>query len=138
MRLKQDVEKKRPELINRKDLVFHHDNARPHTSLTTQQILREFGWKVLMHPLYSLDLASSDFHLIRSLQNSLSSVRLTSREEAHRSIIRAIAHARPAGGGRRPTGINRSPPNNRLSRRKIYGAVGQRADPPAPINLSTK
>ncbi|GBP57350.1 Mariner Mos1 transposase [Eumeta japonica] len=43
MRLKQEVERKRPEVINRKDVVFHHDNARPHTSLATQQILRECG-----------------------------------------------------------------------------------------------
>ncbi|GBP11699.1 Histone-lysine N-methyltransferase SETMAR [Eumeta japonica] len=36
----QQVEKKLRELINRKGGVFHHDNARPHTSLATQQILR--------------------------------------------------------------------------------------------------
>ncbi|GBP59465.1 Histone-lysine N-methyltransferase SETMAR [Eumeta japonica] len=42
MRLKQEVEKIRSELIKIKGVVFHHDNARPHTSLATQQILR--GW----------------------------------------------------------------------------------------------
>ncbi|GBO99810.1 hypothetical protein EVAR_74217_1 [Eumeta japonica] len=36
MRLKQNVEKKRPELINRKGVGFHHDNARPHTHLATR------------------------------------------------------------------------------------------------------
>ncbi|KAJ0179748.1 hypothetical protein K1T71_004339 [Dendrolimus kikuchii] len=45
MRLNQKVERKRPELINRRGVVFHHDNARPHTSLATQQKLREFGWE---------------------------------------------------------------------------------------------
>ncbi|KAL0852079.1 hypothetical protein ABMA28_000324 [Loxostege sticticalis] len=40
MRLKQEVERKRPELINRRGVVFHNDNARPHTSLATQQKLR--------------------------------------------------------------------------------------------------
>ncbi|KAJ0172890.1 hypothetical protein K1T71_011066 [Dendrolimus kikuchii] len=53
MRLKQKVERKRPELINRRGVVFHHDNARPHTSLATQQQLRQSGWEVLMHPPYS-------------------------------------------------------------------------------------
>ncbi|GBP87066.1 Aldo-keto reductase AKR2E4 [Eumeta japonica] len=42
MRFKQEAEKKRPEAINRKGVVFHHDNARPNTSLTTQQIFREW------------------------------------------------------------------------------------------------
>ncbi|KAG5316799.1 SETMR methyltransferase, partial [Acromyrmex insinuator] len=61
---------KTTELINRKDVVFHHDNVRPHTSLMTRQKLREFGWEVLMHPPYSPNLAPSDYHLFRSLQNS--------------------------------------------------------------------
>ncbi|GBP31732.1 Histone-lysine N-methyltransferase SETMAR [Eumeta japonica] len=42
MRIKQEVEKKWPERINRKGVVFHYDNARPHISLATQQILKEF------------------------------------------------------------------------------------------------
>ncbi|KAJ0184087.1 hypothetical protein K1T71_000510 [Dendrolimus kikuchii] len=86
MRLKQKVERKRPELINRRGVVFHHDNARPHTSLVTQQKSREFGWEVLMHPSYSPDLAPSDFHLFRSLQNFLGSVRLTSREDCQNHL----------------------------------------------------
>ncbi|GBP69315.1 Mariner Mos1 transposase [Eumeta japonica] len=43
MTLKQEVEKKRPELINRKGVVFQHDNARSHTSLAIRQILRKFA-----------------------------------------------------------------------------------------------
>ncbi|GBP18720.1 Histone-lysine N-methyltransferase SETMAR [Eumeta japonica] len=43
MRLKQEVEKKSPELINRNAVVVHHDNARPHTYLAAQQILKEFA-----------------------------------------------------------------------------------------------
>ena len=48
-RLQEAIKEKRPELINRKGVVFHHD-ARPHTSLMTRQKLRELGWEVLMHP----------------------------------------------------------------------------------------
>ncbi|GBP38801.1 Histone-lysine N-methyltransferase SETMAR [Eumeta japonica] len=50
MRLKQEIKKKWPEFINRKNMVFHDDNARRHKCLTTQQILREFDWEALMHP----------------------------------------------------------------------------------------
>ncbi|KAG5338236.1 SETMR methyltransferase, partial [Acromyrmex charruanus] len=65
------IEKKRPELINRRDVVFHHDNARPHISLITRQKLREPGWE---------PIAFSDYHLFRSLQNSLNGVKLASKE----------------------------------------------------------
>ncbi|GBP23906.1 Histone-lysine N-methyltransferase SETMAR [Eumeta japonica] len=50
MRFEQEVEQKRLKLINKKGMIFHHDNARPHISLATRQILREFGWEVLIHP----------------------------------------------------------------------------------------
>jgi len=68
-RLKQAIERKRPELINRRGVVFHHDNARPHISLMTRQKLRELGWEVLMHP-YSPDIALSDYHLFLSAELS--------------------------------------------------------------------
>ena len=58
-RLQQAIERKRPELINRRDIVFHHDNARLHTSLMTRQKLRELGWEILMHLPYSPDIAPS-------------------------------------------------------------------------------
>ena len=37
----------------------------------TRQKLLQLGWEVLIHPPYSPDIAPSDFHLFRSLQNSL-------------------------------------------------------------------
>ena len=36
-KLSDAVEEKRPELANRKGVVFQHDNAKPHTSLVTRQ-----------------------------------------------------------------------------------------------------
>ena len=66
--LKTAIEQKRPEIANRKGVVFHQDNAL--MSLITRQKLLELGWDVLSHPPYSPDLALS-FHLFRSLQNSL-------------------------------------------------------------------
>ncbi|XP_043493637.1 histone-lysine N-methyltransferase SETMAR-like [Polistes fuscatus] len=39
---KTAIEQKRSEIANWKGVVFHHDNARPHVSLRTQQKLLEF------------------------------------------------------------------------------------------------
>jgi len=69
-RLKAAIDEKRPELANRKDVVFHQD-ARSHVTLHTRQKLVQLGWDVLSHPPYSSDLEPSDYHLFRSLQNSL-------------------------------------------------------------------
>ena len=69
-KLNAAVKEKRPELVNRKGVIFHYDNATPHTSLTTRQKLLKLSWKVMLHLAYSADLAPSDYYLSRSLQNS--------------------------------------------------------------------
>ena len=70
-KLNAAVKEKRPELVNRKNVIYHHDNAIPHTSLATRQKLLRFGWEVMLHPPYNPDLAPSDYYLFRFLQNSL-------------------------------------------------------------------
>lgn len=80
-RLKNSIAQKRPELANRRGVVFQQDNARPHTSLETCQHLQKFYWDVLPHPAYSPDLAPSDYHLFRSIQNSLKGVHFRQDDE---------------------------------------------------------
>ena len=87
MRLKQAIKKKRPELINKKGVVFHHDNARPHISLVTRQKLRELGSEVLMHPPYIPDHAPSDYHLFRPLKNFLNGVKLSLKEACENHLV---------------------------------------------------
>ena len=70
-RLKLAIDQKRPALANRRGVVFHHDNARPHTARITKQKLEEFGWELLPQPPYSPDIAPSDYHLFRSMQHYL-------------------------------------------------------------------
>jgi len=48
--------------------------------LQTLQKLLEFNWDVLPHPPYSPDIAPSDYHLFRSLQNSLNGLNFASLE----------------------------------------------------------
>ena len=69
MKLDKEMKEKRPELVTRKGVIVHQDNARPHTSLVTRKKLLELGWEVMLHPPYSPDLAPSDYHLFRSLKN---------------------------------------------------------------------
>uniref|UniRef100_D3TLF6 Mariner transposase n=1 Tax=Glossina morsitans morsitans TaxID=37546 RepID=D3TLF6_GLOMM len=87
-RLYLAIQKKRPELVSSKVIAYQADNSRPpHTSLTTRQKLREFGWEVLMHPPYSPDLAPSDYHLFWSLQNSLIDAKLISKEACENHVL---------------------------------------------------
>lgn len=90
-KLNDSLKQKRPELINRKGVVFHQDNARPHTSLLTRQKLLQLGWNILPHPPYSPDLAPSDYYLFRSLQNFLDGKTFTSNEEVKNHLDQFFA-----------------------------------------------
>ena len=84
--VKAALDEKRQELVNRKCIIFHQDNARPHVSLMTRQKLLQLGWEVLIHPPYSPAIAPSDFHLFRSLQNSLNGKTFNSLEDCKRHV----------------------------------------------------
>lgn len=86
-RLKAAIEEKRPELANRKGVLFHQDNARPHVSLKTRQKLLSFRWEVLPHPPYSPDIAPSDFHLFRSLENFLQGKSYSSEDDVKTDLL---------------------------------------------------
>ena len=66
IKLDKEIKEKRPELATCKGIIFHLDNARPHTSLVTHKKLLELGWEVMPYLPYSPDLASSDYHLFCS------------------------------------------------------------------------
>ncbi|GFV36428.1 transposase [Trichonephila clavipes] len=59
-KLNDALQQKRSELINRKGVVFHHDNAKPHTSFVTRQKLLHLEWNTMPHPPYSPDLGPYD------------------------------------------------------------------------------
>ena len=85
------IKRKRPELVNRKGVVFHHGNARPHTSLVTRQKFLQLRWDVLPPPQYSPDFALSDYYLFRTRQNSLNGINVDSIEGIKNHLLRIFA-----------------------------------------------
>ena len=62
--------RKRPALFHCKGTILQQDNTRPHTARMTQDQIQVLGWEKPPHPSYSPDIAPSDFHLFRSLNNN--------------------------------------------------------------------
>ena len=67
-RLADVIQEKRPTRLH--ELILLHDNAHQHSANLTKITIHELGWEVISHPLYSPDLAPSDFHLFRSLSKN--------------------------------------------------------------------
>ena len=89
--LKAALDEKCPELVNRKCIIYHQDNARLPVSLMTRQKLLQLGWEVLIHPPYSPDIAPSGFHRFWSLQNSLNGKNFNSLEDCKRHLKQFFA-----------------------------------------------
>jgi [histone H3]-lysine36 N-dimethyltransferase SETMAR len=68
-RVHESLLKSRPALPNRWKVLLLHDNTRPHVVKKTQMKLMELDWEVLPHPPYSPDIAPSDYHLFRAMDN---------------------------------------------------------------------
>ena len=61
-RLSRVLREKRPEYEQRHDkVILLHDNARPHIAKVVKKYLETLKWDVLPHPLYSPDIAPSDY-----------------------------------------------------------------------------
>lgn len=85
-RLRDNLLKVRPHLLNRKGIVLQQDNAKPHTAKMTREKLKDFEWDVLPHPSYSPDIAPSDFHLFQSLQHFLADREFKDRDDVNMAI----------------------------------------------------
>ncbi|UYV65740.1 ALG2, partial [Cordylochernes scorpioides] len=83
MRLSRALKIKRPLYAKRHDkVIYQHDNARPHVAKVVKETLEVLQWDVLPHPLYSPDIAPSDYHMFRSMTHGLAEQHFTSYEVA--------------------------------------------------------
>ena len=67
-------------------VLLQYDNARPHTSLKTHEVISSFGGEKISHPPYLPDLASSDFHLFGPFKESLRRQHFSSDEEVKTAV----------------------------------------------------
>ena len=75
--------------------ILLHDNARPHVARSTREKLLQLGWETLPHPPYSPDLAPSDYHLFRSLQNFLQGKTFGSTDEVQNAVREYLSLKNP-------------------------------------------
>ena len=94
MRLSRALKKKRPKYVERHDkVILQHDNARPHVAQPVKTYLETLKWEILPHPLYSPDIAPSDYHLFRSMTHGLAEQHFPSYEEV-KKLDRFVDHVK--------------------------------------------
>ena len=74
------LKEKMSSLVNRKGVIFYSDNTKSHSARITCNKIEKLGWEKLPDPLYSPDIASSDYHSLRSLQHFTDGKEYPSRE----------------------------------------------------------
>ena len=67
-------------------VLLQHDNARPHTSLKTCEVISSFGWITILYSPYLPDLALPDFHLFWPLKESLKGRHFSSDEKVKTAV----------------------------------------------------
>ena len=67
-------------------VLLQHDNARPHTARSAVATIQDLSFKCLPHPLYSPDLAPSDFHVFGPLKEAMGGKSFRSDEEVQQAV----------------------------------------------------
>jgi hypothetical protein len=57
--------------VDNRKLSVYADNARAHTAAASQEFMEENGLERAIHPLYSQDVAHSDFYLLSHVKYCL-------------------------------------------------------------------
>ncbi|GBM67457.1 hypothetical protein AVEN_124053-1 [Araneus ventricosus] len=63
-------------------MILQHENARPNVAKPEKNYLERLKWEVLPYPPYSPDIATSDYHLFRTMAHGLAEQHCHSYEDA--------------------------------------------------------
>jgi len=77
-------------------VLLQHHNAKHHTSADTTDAIACLGFTVLPHPVYSPDLAPSNFHLLPKQKEDLKSQNLSSNKEVKDAVCQWFRRKRKA------------------------------------------
>ena len=69
-----------------REIYLLQDNAPIHTSMISQAAITKAGFKPLIHPPYSPDIAPSDFYVFRLLNKHLRGNHFSSANELEQSV----------------------------------------------------
>jgi histone-lysine N-methyltransferase SETMAR len=70
-----------------KDVLFLHDNARPHTSLRIREATGKMGRTVLPHPADTPDVTPSDYDLFGTVKNAVSGLHFADDNRLKQSFL---------------------------------------------------
>jgi histone-lysine N-methyltransferase SETMAR len=79
--------------LQKKKIIFHHDNAPAHKSVLAMGKLRDLHYELLEHPPSSPDLTPSDFHLFPKLKIFLAGQRFSSNQEAIAAVLQVFCRS---------------------------------------------
>jgi len=68
-------------------------NTRPHTNVKTMEYIANLIWTVLSHPLCSVDLVPSDFHLFWPMKDGLHGQLFPSNDVIIAVVVQGVASA---------------------------------------------
>jgi len=83
--LRPAIKSKRRGLL-RTGVLLQHDNARPHNARSTIATIQDLSFECLPHPLYSPDLAPSNFQVFGPLKEAMEGKSFRSDEEVQQAV----------------------------------------------------
>ncbi|MEW8548771.1 MAG: hypothetical protein AB2693_35170 [Candidatus Thiodiazotropha sp.] len=69
------------------NIIYHHDNAPPHTAASTDLEIALLGFRRIAHPPYSPDLAPLDFAYFPALKEDLRGRKFVDADDLKQAIL---------------------------------------------------